>query len=102
MIHYTCDMCEKRLIPDKDVRYRVEITVELKSCSTDDDMDLFDEEEMIRYMLESESEEFSLPTTSEEKPYERMVFDLCSSCHKIFMRDPLFKNVRARFGFREN
>lgn len=86
------------------MRYKIEMTLELKSCShDDDDADGFDEEDMIRFMLEGE-DEFNLHDlpSDEEEHYKRMVYDLCSSCHKIFLKDPLFKNVRHRFGFREN
>ncbi|RME02522.1 MAG: hypothetical protein D6805_09655 [Planctomycetota bacterium] len=98
-------MCGKRLHPENDVRYKVVVTVELKSCIREEDSSVFDDEEVLRHILEDDEMEFELEEDSsleEEEQYKKMVFDLCNTCHKIYLKDPLFRNVRHRFGFTEN
>ena len=102
MIHYTCDMCERLLDPKKDVRFKVEISIQMKSCSEEDhDVPIMGsvEDEILGFISDDGIEDM-LPDL--EESYQHLSFDLCSTCHKIFLRDPLFKNVRQRFGFHQN
>jgi len=72
-----------------------------------------DEEEILRTLMaedsDEEMDEFDLEAIDinhlpmvDEDLYKCMVYDLCETCHQIYLKDPLFKNVRHRFGFTEN
>ena len=41
MVHYTCDMCGKPLLPDEDIRYvvKIEVHTACDAMEMDEDMD---------------------------------------------------------------
>jgi len=88
MIHYTCDLCGGELSPE-DERYLVQITLQraddpLACTSTADDVDQLEElDEMMEHA--ALSEETSEPSDAPEQ----MQFDLCPTCRKKFLKNPL-------------
>ena len=102
MINFNCDMCGKPLLVDENVRY----VVKLEVFAAYDPMELVEEDlendhlqeisDLIDEMKEMDEEEL------EEQVYKSFRFDLCPSCQKKYIKDPLFRNARGRIRFGEN
>ncbi len=101
MIHYTCDRCHRCIDPRQEIRYTVRIEI---MAAADEHTGLhsmahdhLDEIEQIIDGLESGD-----LNDCESGMYRRQVFDLCSSCHDRFVRDPVGRETQAEVGFSEN
>ena len=102
MIHFTCDMCGKRLEQGADTRYVIKIEVyaaydpleiseeDLETDHTEEIEDLLDEIET------RETEEL------EDEVYKAFRFDLCPECHAAYLKDPLGRGARLRVRFERN
>lgn len=100
MLHFSCDMCGKDMAPDTDRRYVVKMEVFAAHDPhelTESDLDS-DHLESLSELLQQldESEELDVPPT-----YKQIRYDLCTECHKKFLRDPLSKESH-KFDFSEN
>jgi hypothetical protein len=103
MLHITCDLCGKELLPGDDHRFVVKIEVfaahdptEITEADLDEDhMEAVSQ--LLREMEENEVEDLDLPPTS-----KKMRYDLCPDCQKKFVRDPLGKEAAQKFDFSEN
>lgn len=101
MIHYTCDRCHRPIDVTQEIRYTVRIEV---TAAADDQSGWMDEdrdhlaqiEEIIQSLESVDSREGRM------EPFQRQVFDLCSSCHDRFVRDPIGNEHQAEVGFSEN
>jgi hypothetical protein len=102
MVHFTCDLCGKDMTTSGDGRYVVKMEAypgfdpnEIKEDDLDDDP-----MEAVSQLLQHDeclsSEELSKTQTRGFR------FDLCSTCHHKFMRDPLGKETLHQFDFSEN
>jgi hypothetical protein len=101
MIHYSCDRCKRAIEPDEELRYAVNIKIEVALDSTeyeaDDDRDhLIELNEILERLDDSEREEIS------QSAYQRRRFDLCSDCHREYVKNPLSVDAAAKLGFSEN
>ncbi|MFA5795091.1 MAG: hypothetical protein WC980_08535 [Candidatus Brocadiia bacterium] len=93
MYHFICDMCGKGLLLDDNVRY--EVTIEVKSAydpmdivRNDLDRDLQNEFlNLIEQLKHRDQQEL------DDEVYKVFKFDLCLSCQKKFIRNPLSKEV---------
>lgn len=103
MLHFSCDLCGREMLPGATARYVVKIEVfaahdpaELTEADLGDHM-----EEVSQLLQEVEQEGIAatLPATS-----QHMRFDLCPACHKRFCKDPLGRNAQAqkKLNFSEN
>jgi len=100
MIHFTCDMCGKRLEQSEDTRYVIKIEVyaaydPLEITSEDLEADRTEEiEELLDDMEDRDAEEM------ENEVYKTFRFDLCPDCHAAYLKDPLGRGarLRARYG----
>ena len=103
MLHVTCDLCGKELLPGDDHRYVVKIEVFAAHDPTEiTDADL-DEDHMeaVSQLLNEMDDELTDP--DEIAPsYKNFRYDLCPNCHKKFLRDPLGKEAAQKFDFSEN
>jgi hypothetical protein len=103
MLHVTCDLCGKELLPGDDHRYVVKIEVFAAhdpSEITDADLD-DDHMEAVSQLLNEMDDGLTDP--DEVAPaYKHFRFDLCPNCHKKFLRDPLGKEAAQKFDFSEN
>ena len=103
MLHITCDLCGKELLPGEACRYVVKIEVfaaQDPSEITEADLDE-DHMEAVSELLREMEDNITDP--DEEAPqYKRFRHDLCSECHKKFIRDPLGKEAAQKFDFSEN
>jgi hypothetical protein len=102
MMHFSCDLCGKELLPESDRRYVVKMEVYAAEDArplSDEDLDQDHLEALGEYLSDLES---SGANASELPPdYKQFRLDLCAECHKKFLRDPLNKEA-AKFDFSEN
>ena len=99
MIHYSCDLCGKRI---RDERFTVKVEV---AAATDPehltDADL--EEDHLQQIaaelsLLDSTAEFTIPETGPKE----FAFDLCSGCCQTYMKSPLGRAPVARPNFSHN
>jgi hypothetical protein len=103
MLHITCDLCGKELLPGDDHRYVVKLEVfaahdprEITEADLDEDhMEAVSQ--LLRDMEENETDEPEMAPT-----YQKFRYDLCPDCQKKFVRDPLGKEAAQKFDFSEN
>jgi DNA polymerase III epsilon subunit-like protein len=102
MVHFTCDLCGKDLSNPGDGRYVVRIEAfpgfdptEIREDDLDDDP-----MEAVAQILQRDeallSEDLAAPLNKGFR------FDLCPSCHRKFVKDPLGKDVIRSFNFSKN
>jgi hypothetical protein len=103
MLHFSCDLCGKELLPQEDHRFVVKIEVyaaqdprELTEADLDED-----HIEAVSAMLREMED--NIPDPDLELPASKKFrYDLCSECQKKFLRDPLGKEPEQKFDFSEN
>ena len=103
MLHFTCDLCGKELLPGDDRRYVVRVEVyaahdPAELTEADLDQDHMDE---VSQILEEMEEDGADPDQS-APAFKKFRYDLCPDCHKKFLRDPLNKEAAQKFHFSEN
>lgn len=104
MLHFSCDYCGKTLAVDSPKRFVVKVEAYAAKDPaelTDEDLDADQVDEMARLLTEQEdtgddSELDEAPTT------KKLRFDLCISCYRKFLADPLGRGLVAKFDFSEN
>lgn len=102
MLHITCDLCGKELLPGDDHRYVVKIEVfaahdpaELTEADLDEDhMEAVSE--ILREMEDNLTDPELAPV------HQKFRYDLCPDCRNKFARDPLAKETAQKFDFSEN
>ena len=103
MIHYSCDRCGGSIESD-DLRYvvRVEVqatmeTIDALEADAEADRDhLLELEEILERM---DDEQCSLIS---EDVYQQKRYDLCCSCYRKFISDPLGSESTTHFNFSSN
>ena len=103
MLHFSCDICGKTLSSDAPNRF----VVQMEAYAATDPGQLSEEdtegdhvEEMARLLGEQEDDgedAAALPPAN-----KKMRFDLCTSCYRKFLDDPLGRETAAKFDFSEN
>src|SRR3989338_4213539 len=95
MIHYSCDMCGSIIKTEEELRYVVKIEIYPADDYEEENEELGSiGDDIAGFDLEDEKGEDS----ADDMEYKTLRFDLCSECHKRYMRDPLFlKSHRSRF-----
>lgn len=102
MIHYSCDRCKRKLNAVDDLRYVVKLEVQAAmspACEDDvqDDRDhLMEIEDILEGVMAAEDDQIG------EEIYQRRSFDLCSSCYRKFLANPLGRDLQPAFGFSKN
>jgi hypothetical protein len=101
MIHYSCDRCKRLLDPTEDLRYVVKIEVQAAlepACpEVEEDRDhLLEVHEILERLEDEESDAVS------EEIYQRKRFDLCPTCYRQFMKNPLGREQKKQLGFSKN
>jgi hypothetical protein len=90
MDRLTCDRCGRGLLLDAPVRY--EVTIEVKSAydplelTEEDLLDAADEMKRLIEKLKHVS-----PEAAQDEVYRKFRFDLCATCQKAYLKDPLPK-----------
>jgi hypothetical protein len=103
MLHFTCDLCGKELLPQDDHRYVVKIEVfaahdprEITEADLDED-----HMEAVSQLLHEMEDNIADPEV-EAPSHKQFRYDLCPECQKKFLRDPLGKESEQKFDFSEN
>ena len=91
-----CDMCGKSLLVDEDVRYVADITVyaayDVMELTTEDLARRDIKAEIDRALAAAAGRD---PKELEEEVIAKRRLDLCPSCRKLFLNDPLAKGSRG-------
>lgn len=100
MIHYSCDRCHRK-IDAQEIRFSVRIQVQAaldpSESEMDDDRDHLVELQGILDQLEdADYEEIS------QTAYQRCDYDLCTECHRQFVKNPLSADSNANLEFSDN
>lgn len=102
MIHYSCDRCRCEIDPQDDLRYVVKIEIQATmdpqaEAEPDDDRDHLSEiEEILSELSEDGADAVG------EDIYQKRSFDLCPSCYRQFIKNPLGREQKASLGFSKN
>jgi len=97
MLHFTCDLCGKDMAADGEPRYVVRIAAYPgfdPDQITEDELD-DDHMESIAELLRDE--ELTDSEAEEEAAYKGFRYDLCPSCHRKFVKDPLGKELSRTY-----
>ena len=92
----TCDLCGKTLLLDEDVRYNVNIEVfaaydPMELTAADMKKDYRKElRDLVRRMKKMD------PEKVQDGVYRRFTFQLCPSCQKEYLKDPLMRKARRQ------
>ena len=102
MLHVTCDLCGKEVVPGDDHRYVVKIEVfpaqdPMEITEADLDEDHMEAVSELLKELEDADAGLELPEVSKHFRY-----DLCCECHQRFLRDPLGKEQQHKLFFSKN
>jgi hypothetical protein len=103
MVHVTCDLCGKELRVQEDQRYIVKIEVYAATDPfeiTEEDLDE-DHMEAVSELIQDDEEE-ALLEPQEELARQTRRYDLCPTCRKKFLKDPLNREANLHFDFSEN
>lgn len=102
MVHVTCDLCGKELLPGDDHGFVVKIEVYASHDPTELTEADLDEDHMeaVSQILQDMEENLTEPELVPN--YKNFRYDLCPTCHKKFLRDPLGKEAAQKFDFSEN
>jgi hypothetical protein len=101
VIHYSCDRCQRIINVEHDVRYSVSIEVQaaIEPLDTDVDEDrdhLLELQNILEKMSDAEREEIS------QNAYQHHSYDLCSDCHRQFVKNPLAVDTAGKLQFSDN
>lgn len=86
-----CDRCGRGLLLDAPVRY--EVSIEVKSAYDPLELmeeDLVDAGEEMKRLIEK-LKTYS-PEAAQDEVYRKFAFDLCATCQKLFLKNPLGKD----------
>ncbi len=98
MIHYSCDRCRRSIQPDEELRFSVNIEIQVcldsgESDSEDDRDHLQELNEILDRLDDAERAEIS------QSAYQKRHFDLCCDCHREYVKNPLALDAAAKLGF---
>jgi hypothetical protein len=101
MIHYTCDLCKRKLDPEDDLRYvvRIEISAAFDPIISDDEDDrdhLQEIQDIIECLEDAESDQIG------DDVCQQLRFDLCPECRRKFAKNPLGREAAKILDFSEN
>ena len=101
MIHFTCDRCKREIDSDLELRYTVRLEVqammEPSEVDVQDDRDHLLEIQEVLERLDDELDE-----SSGDSIYQRRRFDLCPTCYRKYMKNPLGREVAPHLNFSKN
>lgn len=101
MIHFTCDRCKREIDPDLELRYvvRLEAQAMMEPYEVDvqDDRDHLVEIQEILERLDDESDE-----NVGEDIYQRRRFDMCPTCYRKYIKNPLGREAMPQLNFSKN
>ncbi len=103
MLHITCDLCGREILPGVHHRYVVKMEVfaahdpaEITEADLDDD-----HMEAVAQLIREEEDNLIDPEAVAPR-YKNLRYDLCPHCHQKFLSDPLGRDAAQKFDFSEN
>ncbi|MFK7769783.1 MAG: hypothetical protein AB8B55_21425 [Mariniblastus sp.] len=98
MIHYSCDRCKRSIQPDEELRFSVNIEIQVNLDPSDfeaeEDRDHLEElNEILGRLDDTDRDEIS------QSAYQKRHFDLCSDCHREYVQNPLALDASVKHGF---
>jgi hypothetical protein len=100
MIHHSCDRCKRIIDPDDELRYVVRIEIEAATPAfggeAEEDRDHLME---VNEIIERAEDQLESPY---EDAYLRKRFDLCGSCFRGYVKNPLNAENKVQLGFSQN
>jgi len=100
MIHYTCDRCKRAINTSHQTRYTVQIDIQpcddLDESCGEDDIDQLSE---LNHMLTQIEDDFDSESPATQ---HRGQYDLCPTCHRQFLENPLGRDAALPLGFSDN
>ena len=100
MMHFSCDLCGKQMLSGSRSRYVVKMEVYAANDPaeiTEEDLDADHLEEVSQILSDDEAAGEDIPPA-----FKKLRYDLCQSCHKKFLSDPLGRESAQKFDFSEN
>lgn len=99
MIHYSCDSCGKVLDSGDETRYKVKIETYIANDLDDDDLDTesFENEE---FGFNDDDE--NIGDELDDIEYKTFQYDLCQSCYKNYLKNPIAHKTLQNKRFSEN
>lgn len=103
MIHYSCDRCGRPIHPEDEVRYIVRLEVEaVMEPVAGEAVDDADRDHLMEiHDILERGEDFQSDLIG-DGVYQRKCFDLCSQCHKKFMKNPVGTETSKQLDFSKN
>ena len=99
MLHFSCDLCGQ---PLDDRRFVVKMQVFAAFDPEEIDEDDLDADHLQAISEKLEQIEATGIYDLEDCSSKGLRFDLCSECHKRFLKDPLGRDALRRLNFSEN
>ena len=100
MLHFSCDLCGRRL--DEGRRYvaKVEVYPAFDPDEIEEaDLDADNLQELAQTI---EAIEAGVSHPAQDTGTQEFRFDLCPHCHKRYLKDPLGRDALRRLNFSEN
>jgi hypothetical protein len=107
MIHYSCDICQRPIHLQSDVRHVVKIevfpAVEDETCGCDDLDEIGEEADHLEEMqdLLERLDECEDPRMDQDAT-RSLRFDLCDACRQRFVKNPLGLKSGTQLNFSQN
>lgn len=102
MIHYSCDRCGCPIGKGDSIRYVVKI--EMEATLDFSEMDNFDDDQDCLLEMDGMLQKLEQEAACEEEPFihQRKSFDLCPSCFRKYVKNPIGRERTSPFGFSHN
>jgi hypothetical protein len=102
MIHFCCDVCQRTIDSENELRYvvRMEVYAALDSAADHEDASDRDHLEEIQDILQRVEDEENDRIGSDV--YQQLRFDLCPECRVRFLKNPLAREAIKQFDFSPN
>ena len=103
MIHYSCDRCGCQMRQRDSLRYVVKMEMEA-TLNIEDEANELDNDQDCLLEMDQLLENVHKHASDEDEPviHQRKTFDLCPSCFRKFVRNPVGKERVSPFGFSHN
>lgn len=100
MLHFSCDLCGRRL--DEKRRYVAKVEVYPAFDPDEIDEDDLDADNLQELASAIEAIEAGEPSPLEDPGQKDFRFDLCPDCHQRYLNDPLGRDALQRLNFSKN
>jgi hypothetical protein len=101
MIHYSCDLCKRPIVPEDDLRYvvKIEVYAAIDPVDADPNDDRDHLQEMQDLLQRTADDDLD---SLDDDVYQSLRFDLCPECRKKFLQNPLARQPKKQFDFSKN